>query len=245
MNVRDMTLTLTEALLRSHTATGSGEAGEKGAAGKKPPFTITISREVGALGHTVAEEVAKRLKWPLHDQEIINKIAEEMGKPSTHVRGVDERYFSWLEECMAGVMSDYHVNPTAYLKHLIGTVRGLGAQGRCVIVGRGANFILPPETTLRVRLVGDLKDRIKVMGWRRGISDREAERLIEKLEQERTRFIRGHFDRDNTDPRHYDLVLNTSRLSVEESTDIIIHTLEMLEHRREPARQEAVEMVKS
>jgi cytidylate kinase len=238
MNVRDVSLSLAEALLRSHTVTGAGE--HEGPAGERPAFTVTISREVGALGTTVGTEVATRLGWPLYDHEIINKIAEEMGKPTTHVRGVDERQFSWLEECLAGLMSEYRVNPSEYLKHLIGTVRGLGARGRCVIVGRGANFILPPETTLRVRLVADLKDRINVIGRLRGISDRDARRWIEEVEKERTRFVQSNFGKDVADPRHYDLVLNTSRLSPEECAETIIHTLQGKLHRPQAAKEKAV-----
>jgi cytidylate kinase len=238
MNIRDVTLSLTEALLRSHTVTGAGE--NEGPAAKRPPFTVTISREVGALGNTVGAEVATRLGWALHDHEIINKIAEEMGKPTTHIRGVDERQFSWLEECLAGLMSEYRVNPSEYLKQLIGTIRGLGARGQCVIVGRGANFILPPETTLRVRLVADLKDRINVIGRLRGISDRDARRWIEEVEKERTRFVQSNFGKDVADPCHYDLVLNTSRLSAEECADTIIHTLQGMLRRPLPAKEETV-----
>jgi cytidylate kinase len=186
---------------------------------------------VGALGTTTATEVGKRLEWPVYDQEIINKIAEEMGKPSPKVRGVDERYFNWLEECMAGLLTDYHVSPAAYLKYLIGTVRALGVKGRCVIVGRGANFILPPETTLRVRLIGDLKDRIQVIGRRRGVSNREAARWIETTEAERVRFVQCNFGKNPADPQYYDLVLNTSRLSAAECADTIIHTLHAMMER--------------
>src|SRR5262249_39142735 len=129
-----------------------------------PAFTIAISREVGALGNTVAHELGGRLGWPVYDQEILNKMAQQMGKPREHLHALDERHVHWLEECLANLVTQYHpVTPYSYTKNLIGTVRGLGALGNCVIVGRGANFILPPATTLRVRLVSDLEDRVKAI----------------------------------------------------------------------------------
>jgi cytidylate kinase len=242
MNVSDMTLMLADALLRSQFLPGA-EEDSLSAAGRRPVrkaslFTVTISREVGALGTAVGHEIGQRLEWPVYDQEIINKIAEEMGKPSTHVRGVDEKHFNWLEECLAGLLSDYHVNPTSYLKHLIGTVRALGLKGKCVIVGRGANFILPPETTLRVRLIAELKDRIKVIGRLRGISDAEAARWIEKTENDRVRFVQATFGKDLANPLHYDLVLNTSRLSAAECADTVINTLHGMMKRNEAAARE-------
>lgn len=238
MNIHEMALTLAEALLRSQLPPERDDlfppAVGRRPAPEVPPLTITISREVGALGTTIATAIGKQLGWPVYDQEIINKIAEEMGKPTTHVRGVDEKYFSWVEESLAGLLTEYHVNPASYLKHLLATVRGLGVKGRCVIVGRGANFILPPERTLRVRLIGELKDRIQVIGRLKGISDREAGRWIETTERERVRFVQSNFGKDPTDPHHYDLVLNVSRLSVTECAETIIDTLHRMERREAP-----------
>jgi cytidylate kinase len=244
MNVRDVALSLAEALLRSELPPETAENGSPTARRRpvkeKPPFTIAISREVGALGTTTAKEIGKRLGWPVYDQEIINKIAEEMGKPTTHVRGVDERYFNWLEECLGGLVAEYHVSPSAYLKHLIGTVRGLGVKGRCVIVGRGASFILPPETTLRVRLVAELADRIKVIGRLRGVSDREAERWIELTDAARVQFVKRNFGKDPADPLHFDLVLNTSRLTPAECAEAIVRVLHLLEEREPAATEQAL-----
>ncbi len=58
--------------------------------------------------------------------------------------------------------------------HLVETLRALGAHGECVIVGCGAAFILPAKTTLRVRLVSPLPQRIQVVSRQYGISEQEA-----------------------------------------------------------------------
>ncbi len=100
------------------------------------------------------------------------------------------------------------INDTAYVHHLIKTVLALGVNGECVIVGRGAAFILPKATTLRVRLVGTVQDRILVLARRLSISEREAARRVRSLDRERTDFVRDHFLKDPTDPRNFDLVLN-------------------------------------
>jgi hypothetical protein len=227
MSIPDVSLKLSEALLRSCTQESPP---------RKPPeerlaFTITVSREVGALGHTVAEEVGKRLGWPVYDQELIDKIAEEIGRPSFHVRGLDEKPVGWLEEFFTSLGGQYPVSPMAYLKKLTGVVSGLGAMGKCIIVGRGANFILPRETTLRVRLVADLKDRVRAIGWLKDASDKEAARFIEKTDRERALFVHGNFGKDVTDPHHYDLVINTSSVGLEEAAQVILDTLRVFEKR--------------
>src|SRR4051794_28206074 len=87
MNVRDVSLNLTEALLKTATQ----ETTEKKPFAEKPPLSVAISREVGALGSAIAVELGKRLGWPVYDQELIDKIAEEIHRPSFHVRSVDEK----------------------------------------------------------------------------------------------------------------------------------------------------------
>jgi cytidylate kinase len=195
------------------------------------PFTVTISREAGALGSSVAGEVGRRLNWPVYDREILDKIAEELRRPRSHLEAVDERPGSWLEECLSGLLGEYHVSTHSYLKYLLGAVRGLGALGRCVIVGRAANVILPAETTLRIRLVARLEDRVQVIARRRGLSAREAAAWVEATEREREAFVKRHFGQDPTDPHHYDLVLNMSRLSLDEGADAIVGVLRQFEAR--------------
>ncbi|HEY1603810.1 MAG TPA: hypothetical protein VGG64_29680, partial [Pirellulales bacterium] len=52
-----------------------------------------------------------------------------------------------------------------------------------------------------------------------------ALRKIEKLQRDRTRFVRAHFHADPTDPANYDLVLNVSRLSIDDCTQQIVDAL--------------------
>lgn len=227
MNDREFSLSLTEAILRSQV-TGEGKKAAEG----PPRFTITISREVGALGTSVATELGKRLGWHVYDQEIINKIAEEAGRPAFHVRSVDEKYFHWLADSLTGLFTDYHFPQDVYLKKLIATIHGLGVVGNCIIVGRGSTFILPPESTIRVRLVADLKDRVVTIGRLRGISDRDAARWIDKTEQERNLFIRKNFEKEPNDPHLYDLILNMSRISIADAAEQIVALLRAFERAR-------------
>jgi cytidylate kinase len=123
------------------------------------------------------------------------------------------------------------VSESAYVRHLIETILSLGAHGECVIVGRGAAQILPADTTLRVRLVGALEDRITTLARRLGLSREQAARKVEQMDRERRAFIRDHFQKDVTDPRGYDLVLNCFRWSVDESVELLVGALALLKHR--------------
>ena len=232
MGSQEISMSVVQALLRCKGETRAPLAPAAGEAERvRPPFRIAISREAGALGHTVAAEVGYRLGWPVYDREILDKIGEDMRRPSQHLQALDERPGSWLEEFLAGLSSQHSVSPDRYLKYLVGAVRGLGQIGRCVIVGRGANFILPAETTLRVRLVASAEDRARVIAQRLNLGPREAAAWAERAVRERGVFVRRAFHQDVADPRHYDLVLNMSRLSVDEAADVIIRVLQGFEGR--------------
>jgi hypothetical protein len=173
------------------------------------------------------------LGWPVYDKEILNAMAEHLEAPESDLSKLDERVISWLEELASCLVNQKHISPYAYLKHLVATVRGLGETGHCIIVGRGANCILPLESTLRVRLVADLPDRIRFMAARLETSEKEAEKHIKTLDPERERFVRQNFGKDPVDAHEYDIVLSTSRLSVAECAAAVIALLKKMEARVE------------
>ncbi|HYT88680.1 MAG TPA: cytidylate kinase-like family protein [Gemmataceae bacterium] len=194
-------------------------------------FTIALSREAGTPGTSVARALGARLGWPVYDHELLERIAQETGLRVNLLQSVDERQKGWLTEATEAFASLPKVSESGFVRHVIETVLSLGTHGRCVIVGRGSFYILPAATTLRVRLVGDLEDRITVAAARLGVSRKEAAQWVEQTERDRLRFIKDHFLKDAADPRHYDLVLSTSRWSVAESAELIVQALHLLEAR--------------
>jgi cytidylate kinase len=225
---------LAEALARAGQHGMARRLEQAGVRGPFPPqtaFTVAVSRQVGALGTSVAHAVGRLLEWPVYDHELLERVAREMNVPSDRVASVDERPMSWLQECLGALSSAPSVTEDAYVHYLLETLFTLGAQGECVIVGRGAAQVLPAATTFRVRLVASLEDRIDVIRRQLGVLREHAARHIEETERERVRFIRDHFLKDAADPQNYDLVLNSSRYSVDECAGLIVQGLRRLQTR--------------
>lgn len=195
-------------------------------------FSITLAREAGTQGSAVAKEVGRLLGWKVYDQELLERIAQDMGLRTRLLNSVDERQQSWLMEFVQSFQRDVgkksssaYVGESAYVHHLIATILALGAKGECVIVGRGAGFILPSELTLRVRLVCPVPGRVAELRRQMGLSEREAAREIKTIDRERSAFVRAHFFKDPTDPLNFDLVLNTEHLTVSECAQVIVEAL--------------------
>jgi cytidylate kinase len=232
---RSMPERVSEALVRAYTHWERGrESGAKpaGRAGfQARAFTVALSREAGARGNTVARAVGEQLGWVVYDHELLELIAQEMKVRVNLLDSVDERHVSWLEEQVEAFSSVPYVSENAFFRHLVQTILSLGLHGECLILGRGANFILPSRATLRVRLVAGMEDRISVMAQEFGISRHEATRLVRETDQARAAFIKEHFHQDVADPLHYDLVLNTSRLSAPECSELIVDALHRMQQR--------------
>jgi cytidylate kinase len=188
-------------------------------------FTIALSREAGTGGTEVAHEVGTRLGWPVYDHELMERIALDAGIRASLLESVDEHRESWLKEAFEGLFGVPYVSEPAYVHQLVKTVRALGAHGECVIVGRGAAFILPVDSTLRVRLVAPSWHRIATLSQRLGIDQAKAKEKILALDKERTGFVREYFQHDPRNPHYYDLVLNTARFSVAECSELIVEGL--------------------
>jgi cytidylate kinase len=206
------------------------------ASGKPPAFTIAMEREAGTQGTLVAKEVGKLLGWQVWDHELLERVAQDMGLRTRLLKSVDERQQSWLVEIAEAFLSAPMVSPASppvteieYVDHLVKTVLTLGVHGECVIVGRGAAFFLPPETTLRVRLIGRLQERIATLSRTEKLSEYDAVRRIRTLDRERTEFVRKNFSKDPTDPHYYDLILDGPRLSVVRKAQVIADALHRFE----------------
>ena len=201
-------------------------------------FTIALSGEAGTRETAVAQEVGRLLSWHVYDQELLEQIAQDMGVRTRLLESVDEREQSWIVEMMTTVVSSSpepadeapQVTQSSYVHHLVKTVLALGTHGKCVIVGRGAAFILADATTLRVRLVAPVRERVTALARQLGIPEREAESRVSTIDRERTDFVQKHFRKDPADPRNYDLVLNAARLSVAQQAKLIVEALDAIEH---------------
>jgi cytidylate kinase len=189
---------------------------------------ITISREYGSGGVFIAEKLAKKLGYDLFHQEIIEEMANSANISKRIVKTLDEKGLSVLEESISALVNERHLWPDQFLRHLMKVVGTIGGHGRAVIVGRGANFIIPVEKILRIRVICPQAIRIKNIARRLNVPDSEAHKIVLKTDADRRSFIRKYFYADITDPHLFDVVINTGRISYDTAVESIIAGLKTL-----------------
>ncbi len=186
---------------------------------------ITVSREYGSNGAMLAERVAAELGYTLFHQELIHEMAASAKTSKRIVETLDEKGLSVLEESIASLINERHLWPDQYLRHLMRVIGTIGRHEHAVIVGRCANFILPPEKTLRVRVIAPLPFRIQTIAKRLSLSEADARKQVLKTDSDRRAFSRKYFYADLSDPFHYDLLINTGRMHIDTAVATVRETV--------------------
>ena len=183
---------------------------------------ITISREPGSGGSEIARRLAKALDMDLIGAQIIQHVADSAKMSRKVIESLDEKEVTFRDTLLSSLFGEYRPWPGEYLQHLTRVIGTIGVFGNTIIVGRGANHILPPEKAFKVRIIAPLEYRIKYFMDDRGYTKAEAEQYVVKTENNRKAFVRKFFNADVADPKHYDIVINTGGMTLEAATGAII-----------------------
>jgi cytidylate kinase len=194
--------------------------------GKIAKPVITFSREPGSGGGIIAKKIADQLGLDYFHNEIIQKMAESASINERLLKTLDERGLSVLDDWLSTLVNERHLWPDQYLRHLLNVVGAIGRHGGAVIVGRGASFILPPESNLRVRVIAPLETRVRNVVRDFKVSYDDAKRRVLKTESDRRAFVRKYFHEDVGAAVNYDLIINTGKLSIDAAVEAVKGALE-------------------
>ena len=184
---------------------------------------ITISRESGSGGRPIAYLVAKKLghPWKVFHKEIIEEMAKETKLQKDLIKEIDEHRIPFIEEVVADFFGKKYVTLSNYYKHLVKILSAIGHRGYAVVVGRGANYILPHA--LKVRMICEMQQRINWIMEYEKMTKAQAIKRIEESDQKRYDFEKALYQHDIRKAHHYDLVIRTGpRLGIEAAADLIV-----------------------
>lgn len=192
------------------------------------PLAITISRQYGSGGHEVGERLAQALAIPLYDKTIIDRTAQELGCSAEYIRKKEQSVSNM--ELLKMIFSDSSgVSPEMELSDddaIFVTesriIRKLAAQGPCVIIGRLADFLLKGNPRcFRVFICSDMPAAADRVTREYGIPASKAEEEIQRVNKERANHYRRYTGQRWGDTDNYDLVINTSRIGIDTTVEII------------------------
>ncbi len=187
---------------------------------------LLFSREKGAGGSAVAQLAGKRLGWQVFNSELVDAVAEKANVRRELIESLDERDRKTIQDVAAQLLNPQPIGRSGYRTHLREILLTLGHQGDVVIVGRGAQFVLPSQFGLRARMVAPVEMRVQRIASRENLSLKAARVEIEKSDRERARLARREYGRPVADPVNYDVTINTAELTVGAATEIVLTALQ-------------------
>ncbi len=178
---------------------------------------VAITREMGSLGKDVASGLGEALGLPVVYTEVIDQLADKMRVRKSHVIRLLDGSAGFLEQLTA--------DKTSMSIFTADEILGVAAKGKgAVIRGWGATHLLHDVPhALCVRVCAPFELRKRRMMERLGCDD--GERVAGEIrinDEAHTAIMRRHFDLAWTEPEHYDLVLNTKRVSVGECVSEVL-----------------------
>jgi cytidylate kinase len=186
---------------------------------------IAVSREAGARGETIARRVGKRLGWQVYTQELLEFLcANDVARQSV-LADVPADAAGWVAAQLDRVRRDRGIDPEAEGGDMPRLILSIAARGQAVLVGRGAGYYLPRESSLHVRIVAPLANRIAHMADLLRLTREHAAEQVRQRDERRAEFLLKYFGRRTTDPYDFDLVLNSGLLGEETCADVIVAAL--------------------
>jgi cytidylate kinase len=186
---------------------------------------LLISREKGAGGNTVARLVGKRLGWQVFNNEIVDEIAQKAHVRRQLIESLDERDQTTIQDIVGQLLNPQEIGTSGYLGYLKQVVLTLGHQGDVIIVGHGAQYILPSQFGLNVRMIAPVEARVRRLADKAHLSLGAARIEIERIDHERVKAVHRLFGRNVTDPLSHDLTINTGAMNAEAAAEVIITAL--------------------
>ena len=187
---------------------------------------LLISREKGAGGSAVGQLAGKRLGWQVFNNEIVDAIARKANVRRDLIESLDERDRATIRDAVDRLLHPQPMGTAGYLTQLREILLTLGHQGDVVIVGRGAEYTLPSQFGLRVRMVAPVEVRVRRIASRETLSMKAARAEVERSDRDRKTLARRQFDKDTTDPLNHDVTINTDEMTVEAATEIVMTALQ-------------------
>lgn len=187
---------------------------------------ITVSRQNGSNGGTVARLIAAKLGYRVLGRELVDAVAERIGVPPSAALPFDERGLGWTAGIVHSLLMGFQgqaVNQETCTYIACQLIHEAAEQGDLVILGRGSQAVLAGVPgVFHVYVVAPLEDRVREICQRERLEANEARRRIRDTDAARARYVRAIGKRDWADPDLYDLIINTHRLTPEAAADLVI-----------------------
>lgn len=188
---------------------------------------ITISREYGSGGKAIGRMVAERLGYKFYDAEIIEEVVKSSGLAKEIVEKYDEyatHKNSLLYNIAINAAGSYNGLSIANQIQIaqMNVIKDIADEGNCVIIGRGADYILRDrEDCLHVFVRADMDFKAARVLEIYGETEQRIETRLEDMDVKRRVFYRSFAMREWGVIENYNMMLDSSAIGLEKCAELI------------------------
>jgi len=196
------------------------------------PF-VTISRESGSGGSSLANALAPRLEqelpgdspWTVFDRNLVEAMLQSRHLPPRIARFLPEDKVSEIDASI-GELLGLHPSIWNLIQRTNDMMRELARAGHVILVGRGANCATADvDNGLHLRLVAPAEFRANRMAQELSVTADAAATHNARADAARRSYVRSVFDAEIDRASYYDLVINTARFPTEQAVDLVVGAL--------------------
>ena len=196
-------------------------------------FVITIARELGSGGSRIGRMLSQRLGYSFYDREILQMAADESGIDAGVFTRSDEQMtrfnlFRAVRMANDGKFvpsppdQEDRVSDENLFRYQARVIRQIAQDENCVIVGRCADYILRGHRNMiSVFIHAPMELRIQRICRLRNLEEDAARALIKKTDKSRSNYYGFYADSDWGAAETYDMSLNSGKLGIERSIEIL------------------------
>ena len=188
---------------------------------------ITVSRQFGSGGRTIAKALAERLGYAYYDSALVEEVAKETGFDPSYIADAGEYApgksmlsyaFSSASPHASGKLGATDYLWAAQCKVIL----DLAEKGNCVIVGRCADYILRErDDCLNVFIHAPKKYKAKRIVELYGVTDKSPEKRLEEKDTRRRVKYKYFTGQEWGLTENYHISLDSAMLGEEKCVDII------------------------
>lgn len=195
---------------------------------------ITVSRGSYSKGKEIAEGVAERLGYDCISRDMLLEASEHFNIPEIKLVRALHDAPSVLERFTHGREKFLTFIQEKILEH--------AQKDNLVYHGLAGYFMLKNvHHVLKVRILADIEDRVRLEMEREGLSKEKALKLLRKDDEERRKWTLALEGKDPWDARLYDLIIHIHKITVDDSIGLICNTVELQHFKTTPESQKTVD----
>lgn len=192
---------------------------------------ITINRECGSGGGTIASLLGQKLGLKVYGRTFLENVAKEYGISMEEMDSIKGKKTSWWNDfchfyqqfgAVSYAIGSYEPTPMSIYHAESRLLRQLAEEESCIIVGRaGFHIFRDNPHAYHILITARRENRIARVAAKYNLSSEEAAQIIDRVDSERDNFISTVAQTSRYDARNYNLCLDVSNFDINLLVDFL------------------------